>query len=166
VRKYFVAAVAALATTAALAGTGISPASAATARGATAISCPAADTWTLQNYYGFAAYLDSVWRISTAIETPVCDEPGAGENNWDHLEEIFTGQCITWNGSSNAIYDASCGRYPAAQSWGFIPQSGGTQIENYYAGKCLAGDSSTSTLYLYECAPNGNTAQDWDISAG
>jgi hypothetical protein len=134
-------------------------------------SCSAADEWpALINDYGVATPnpgSPEIWGVyNDPISYPICDLPGAGENNWDELEDLSASgnQCLTWDKSGNYVYDATCGRYPASQSWGFIIQSNGTQIKNYYAGKCLAANG-TVQIYTYECAPAGDVAQDWSTSS-
>jgi hypothetical protein len=46
--------------------------------------------------------------------------------------------CLTWNSSTNIVYIASCGQYPASQSWSYA--SGSKLVYNAY-GKQIYGTS-------------------------
>jgi hypothetical protein len=129
--------------------------------------CSISDEEVMSNYYGFATdnYGSTDWEIG-GMASGICIQVGAGEDGYDHIVDYSDdGLCVTWNGTFNTMYDATCGRYPAAQSWEELPEAKGTvEIWNYYASKCLAGNTDDATLYLYVCAPNGDRAQDWTVT--
>lgn len=125
--------------------------------------CPSA--YYLENGDGYEALnsgTSTIWWSSN-FSTSICFVPGAGEDGYYRIKDLSNGKCLTWDKSGNYIYDATCGQYPASQSWNIITQSGGNQIWNYYANKCLAGNALNADLYTYACAPSGDQAQDWKI---
>jgi hypothetical protein len=151
----------------AMAGIGVAQAPAASASS----YCPG-DVFLMQSGNGnYAADIAGFWYGDTYDSaTAICLAPQAndpGVFRWEDVNsnQTLTGQCLTWNGSTGYIYDASCGRYPASQDWYNSPYGIATDLEyeNVYAGKCLAASPNAGTpLYVYSCATGGHDKnQNW-----
>lgn len=48
-----------------------------------------------------------------------------------------TGKCLTANANTEALYEATCGLYPASQDWHYYELSKGNTLENYYTSSCV-----------------------------
>ena len=120
-----------------------------------------ASTWTcgagtasIYNSYGTQGWNSGNDLIYAGdIQDHFCTAAESPFSGYVYIKDTTQGsKCVTWVQAANWFDLATCGQYPASQSYKFTSVSMGLEIYNYYAGDCEAADADNIPVYGYACA--------------